>query len=430
MALPTIIFNSSTGSDTAASGAGPATALTGSSASTSGTGLVVTLDGSPDLSGVATDGSHVLYLADSTAGARNFGKITGKDDGADTVTVANAFGLTLSGLSWAIGGKRATLDHADSRKLGSNNSAAGDAMPGWILQTETDQTITTSAWVLRRAGNTTDGAITIRGASDSPRPIINQTANAACFEQIVSILSIIYDSIQITNSNGTKTAAYGIHLSGNAADLSVTNCLFGDATNTLFNGIFLGAAGNTLTISRSKIQETTDIGLRANTSNATLYVSESVIAESGSHGLAISGGAPMLHIENSLIYNNATDGINAGGNTKINRMAGNVLHGNGGDGLDWSSTNIQNTITTIVRNIFSDNGNYGVRSSAVPLMYNMIDNNAYYSNTSGTHTSFISGANDITLSADPFEDSGAGDFNINNTAGGGADLRAATVTLP
>src|SRR5688500_18477061 len=102
----TILFNSSTGSDTAASGAGPATALTGTAASYSGSGF--TLDGSPDLSGVVA-GTAILYVATSTG--RKFFDITSVDDGANTVTVVTAPAGTATGLTWAIGGKRATFDH-------------------------------------------------------------------------------------------------------------------------------------------------------------------------------------------------------------------------------------------------------------------------------------------------------------------------------
>ncbi len=64
MAYPTIIFNATSGSDTAASGAGPSTAVTGSSATVNGgdPGTVLDLDGTPDLSGVATDGSGAIFL--------------------------------------------------------------------------------------------------------------------------------------------------------------------------------------------------------------------------------------------------------------------------------------------------------------------------------------------------------------------------------
>ncbi len=57
MALPTIIYDAVGGSDTAASGAGPATAVTGTAAAhTSGSAsTTIEFTNSPDLSGVATD---------------------------------------------------------------------------------------------------------------------------------------------------------------------------------------------------------------------------------------------------------------------------------------------------------------------------------------------------------------------------------------
>jgi hypothetical protein len=134
---PVINFDSDNG-ETAplASGAGPAIALTGASASTDAGGTVVTLDGSPDLSGVAIDGSHVIYLDDATAGNRRWAAINAKDDVADTVTVEQAFAGTLSGLSWAIGGELDGLDAAAHRLLWRNNGSAGDAVGDWAFEFE------------------------------------------------------------------------------------------------------------------------------------------------------------------------------------------------------------------------------------------------------------------------------------------------------
>src|SRR5574343_971677 len=108
MALPNIVFNASTGSDTAASGAGPASAVTGTAAAhTNGSAsTTITLTNSPDLSGVATDGSHCLWM--DTASGRQFSKITGADDAANTVTVEDSFNIaSASAVNYAIGGKRA-----------------------------------------------------------------------------------------------------------------------------------------------------------------------------------------------------------------------------------------------------------------------------------------------------------------------------------
>jgi hypothetical protein len=52
-----------------------------------------------------------------------------------------------------------------------------------------------------------------------------------------------------------------------------------------------------------------------------------------------------------------------------------------------------------------------------------------YGNTSGANTGVFSLLDLTDLTADPFVDAANGDFNINDTAGGGAVLRALTVTL-
>ena len=95
MAVPTLLFNTGSGSDTAASGAGPTTALSGTAASYSES--VFTLDGSPDLSGVSTDGPHVIWVDTSTG--RKFFTINAVNDGANTVTVDDAPAETTTELT-------------------------------------------------------------------------------------------------------------------------------------------------------------------------------------------------------------------------------------------------------------------------------------------------------------------------------------------
>jgi hypothetical protein len=72
------------------------------------------------------------------------------------------------------------------------------------------------------------------------------------------------------------------------------------------------------------------------------------------------------------------------------------------------------------------NGRYGYNNSN-----NWHSNHAAGSNTSGNQNGT---ANELTtivaLSAAPFEDAANGDFNINDTAGGGTLLRAVTYTIP
>lgn len=204
MAFPTILISSTDGSDSAASGAGPATALTGSAAATSSDGLTVTLDGTPDLTNVAVDGSHVIYLVDTTAGNRNFSAITAKDTGAYTVTVVTgqAFGVNLTDKSWAIGGKRASIGSTSSRKLVENNGGNGDAMPGWTIGLEGGHSETLSAVLnLRRGGDETSGPITIKGLGD-PMPILIQNGSANGIAVINSYYSFEYIRLRRSASAG------------------------------------------------------------------------------------------------------------------------------------------------------------------------------------------------------------------------------------
>lgn len=86
MAFPTILFNSQLGSDTTSSGAGPSIAKSGATARNrnANESKVGFHDSSqPDLSEVATDGSHTLWLSKS---GRRWSAITAKKDTSQTTT--------------------------------------------------------------------------------------------------------------------------------------------------------------------------------------------------------------------------------------------------------------------------------------------------------------------------------------------------------
>ena len=93
-----IVFNATYGSDTQASGLGPATALYGSGATTDGTAVVT---------GITTTGvtaGDLLWV--QTSSGRQFSIIASVDSGAQ-VTCDDTLSAGLS-QTWAIGGKRAT----------------------------------------------------------------------------------------------------------------------------------------------------------------------------------------------------------------------------------------------------------------------------------------------------------------------------------
>lgn len=104
-----------------------------------------------------------------------------------------------------------------------------------------------------------------------------------------------------------------------------------------------------------------------------------------------------------------------------NQTVGCTAYGNGRDGFNLSGASgypgmMQNCVSV-------GNGRYGFNLSGGGL-YTFL-NNAHYNNTSGgVNGSSNINIGTITLTADPFTNAAGGDLSLNNTAGGGAALRA------
>jgi len=78
-------------------------------------------------------------------------------------------------------------------------------------------------------------------------------------------------------------------------------------------------------------------------------------------------------------------------------------------------------------NIFYGNGGFGCNlttGSTYPGLVVNAGNNAFGSNTSGARNNLPTESTDVALTADPFVNTAGGNFALNNTAGGGAALRA------
>lgn len=397
MATPTILFNSSTGSDTAASGAGPATALSGNGASLNGTTSVDLSANTPNLSGVATDGSAVLWV-DTTSG-RQYSRITAVNDGTDVVTVATAFSVTESGRNWGIGGKRATLNHADSRTLGA------DVEAGWAWEFEDDGSlaITTSAVTISAAV-----AFTIRGSSTSTKRLLTQSANAA---GIAITAAGTYDiqNLIFENTNGTKTSAAGITTDAGGT-IRCRNCRFGHSTNQLLSAITRTNASPVFVLHDCEVQFCTSTGIPG---RSGVSVHGCYIHDNGAGGIATGGGGGIVVVTASIIETNTGDGINIGSTPSVVMVIGNTIHANTGDGLDTSGSSALLPISSSVfNNNFTANGNYGIRAAASTnpafLDFNNYGTGAL-ANTSGALLNLTAGANSLTV--DPgYADAANGNF--------------------
>lgn len=398
MALPVILVDSATGSDTQASGAGPSTALFGTTdASTDGAGTTVTLTAGTDLTNVATDGSHVIFLNDATAGNRNFGKITakaGSGGATPNVTVANAFGISLSTKSWAIGGKRASIGGTTSKKLLDNNSASGDAMPGWIVELKSGHSETLSATLTpRRPGDTTSGSITLRGESGAATlPLLTFSNNGDAISLINNPQYIVLQDFELQNSNATKTASYAIRgaSGGFTSSVVVRGLKIAHSTNKFWRGIGLYYCGY-WDIVGNEIGYCAGWGIGHFTTGASSghhLIGWNVVHHCTSHGIALdtSGTEGCFVLNNIIAFNGGRGLSNTAG---VMHVVGNTIHGNASDGIRvtnnavqayWSNAYINNSITF--------NGGYGINySGTVPTAFlaGPVNGNLFYSNTSGKY---------------------------------------------
>ena len=408
-----IKFNNLTGSDTQSSGLGPAVAVYGSGASTTGASNVVT--------GINTAGvsSGDLLWVQSSSG-RQFSIITTVDSGSQ-VTCDDNFDNTESGRTWAIGGKRATFDNADSRRLLINDTG------NWTIGTETDQSLTSNI------GSPVNAA-TIAGIGG--RRTISCTGNFAAFTQGAGA-SRQFRNLKFLGSTGNTVAAiYG-------GWTKVVDCQFGEdgGSNNFLQGI-----NNSSVASNSSVFRSLFFG-QGSTSGIALY-------KQGGGG----ANAPQAYDCFIKDFGTGIGGVYNGGNANVARC----IIANCNYGLDltyafvresifYNITNdaiklsyASNTSDYLVNlggqsvgglnhwgsNVFSEVGGYAINASVASVGslsdFGISDTQYLHNVTSGmTGIEFSSSS----LSSSPFVDAANGDFNINNAAGGGAVLRSTKYTL-
>ena len=142
----------------------------------------------------------------------------------------------------------------------------------------------------------------------------------------------------------------------------------------------------------------------------------------------------LLNKSASCIFaNNAAYGFQYDVSNRVKRIRFQdcifAFNASGGLYLPVGSTG--NITPLLSRNIFYDNGGYGLTVGTNGAQSRSLNHhNAYGDNATADHTGWADGYDKLTLTADPFVLASSNDFNINTATGGGAVLRASTFTLP
>ncbi len=413
----TVTYDATNGSDTAASGAGPTTAITGLLA-TNGLGNIVDLDGSPDLSGVAVD--DVVWVNSATT-ERHLSRITAVDDIGKTVTTEDLLVLS-TGVTWAIGGERQTLEND------TGNRDWLDWKAGWFIQFGGIFN-TTAEFSPADPGNPTDGFLTlqIKPGAASLSEIVHDTTDERAVNIGVADFRLNFDRLLISNAS-TWGGANIFRFAGGGGIANIKGCnIFGRAASGGAEAI-IASSTNVINIVNNYIHGQIIDGIQTASGGRQTGIIQGNWLDGGSGvGIQISGSSSYtsISIYNNLVTNFTGNGIEVdnNGSTSNNNVVSNTIY-NCANGISVLDPQTSSTVNIRYNIIVSCSG-WGITAvtASSTAAHTFEDYNAFYNNTSGEVQNVTAGDNGITLTADPFTDAANDNFNLNDTAGGGADCK-------
>lgn len=302
------------------------------------------------------------------------------------------------------------------------------------VQAGSNYTLTTTiAITASLKGDTTNGRNKLIGYTTTPgaddgRPIITSSTNSVNLITLNDNDYWEFRHLKFTHTAATRGGAFQSSTSV-STPVWVRDCII-DGCSTLFT-----AASNlsALQIEGCEITNTTSSS-QAILAPSSIFIYGCDIHDNAGDGLRTIGGTTInISIQDSIFDTNAI-GIN-----EISTNANVVLTVHRCTFVDNTSDAIKiaakaaNSITLeIENNIFWNNGTggtgYGIEQldtqSEADANIRINRNNSYGSNATSALTGLSAGQGDITITVDPFTNKTGRDFSLNNTAGGGADIKA------
>ena len=413
-----ILFNATTGNDGTSSGCGPSVAVTetittvaasNSATVTSGTGYSV---------------GDLMYIPSATG--RKFNVIANIN--GTTITFDNNWDDTLTSVNAYIGGKRAGSDL-------STDSIFTEAPDGAVIEIEYTGTDYTNTSTFSPILGSTASPVTIKGTGSGQPRITSPTANVHCVR--LGAGSYIFENLAFV---GKKTGGGGIDvfvIFSNATRTKFIDCLFKSEQAQAGGSLFIDGQNSThLGVFKNCIFDGNNlsaVGFNRN-GGTTIYAPQNIIncTFKGFTDKAIRFNDSRSCVVRGCIIQDCLNGISLDTDSfNQNFIEDNIFYNLSGNGITFSNDD-QLFASRYEHNIFSNITGHAFTASADytgQQKLSLFDRNAFHNVTGSTHNNLTAGANDITLTADPFVDAANGDFNLNATNGGGGTLRSTNYTL-
>ena len=384
-AIPLFLVYSASGLDNYTSGAGPIPAVSGSLAAyTTSSGTTINFSNNPDLSNIAQDGSHVLYL--NTPSGRAFSRISTVDNSAKTVVVQDTF-LIGSGnpVDYGIGGYIGAIGTTRASKLLARGASPGDLdVPMTIRFLSGHYEAFTTQIGIRSRGNIDSGAIILEGEAGAA---VIPTLNASGVSGFNTMQNrAIFRNFKIINSVANKST-FGAFTANSANNLNIEfdGLIIGDSGNLGFANAFSLNDVNAVVLKNCELKynknaitiaATTQSWLILNnyihhngpnqavvfnnTTNGRVTMLNNIIIDNSGTGIDFTGAIPYVILQGNTIAANSGNGINFNNNLDYTFCFNNIVANNVGAGVNINavqpSSIMTNGLCEFFGNVFFGNG--------------------------------------------------------------------------
>lgn len=375
---------------------------------------------------IASDVDNCLHIVSGTGFTAGWRRVVSVSGGTATLD-ASAGTLSSTGGTWREGGALGTLGQL------STNMGLTKGPTGWVKADAQYNITSTVTWMPSGANDgwpTVTGFTSTRG--DNGQPTIQAQAGMAGSNNNIFRFNTSPNGVNVSNfilDCNTLNFVGGVQFQSNYETVrnilakncsswgfrwdSPSTCERCTTTNTPAAGVSGGAHAFYIINTDAVCIDCAALGSPVNTAVAFdsacggTYISPIVANFTGTTAHAFTctteEGEGLL-ILNASIYNVTGDGFRYGENQNI----------------DTRPLLIRNALLSNVGGFcFNDVGNLAFKTAALQT-----DHNACNPTGSGFYNNWPAGAGDITLSASPFTNGGSNDFSLNNTAGGGAAVKA------
>lgn len=268
---------------------------------------------------------------------------------------------------------------------------------------------------------------------DGVQPLVTTATNNVNIFFVSGANCLTIKTLHMTCTAVTKS--YGVR-TNNLSSFIIADCVIDGFLNAI-NGI---SGIRQQVISNCTLINSTSHGLIVTNSISSTIVMNCWICNNAGSGVFMTAGSSILvSFNNCVIAGNGDRGIYSPNNSTAQdnfQLFSCTIANNTADGI-YMSNATQTANTTALgdylvgrNNLFYGNGGYGIAGQVATgnqniYTYNLFNGNAFGSNTSGNYLNIMPGNADVTITVNPFNNAGGGDFSLNTAANGGASLRMA-----